>query len=181
MPQTLGAGELQPAWVEFKNTGTATWEPGIDQARHDRSRSDRDSALSSPDWLRANRAATVDAETKPGETGPLHLLAARPGGVVEREALTEHFGLVQEGVAWFPARRRSPVDVTMIAGGGAGLGPAGFDRRRRDADAAGTLDGRARRLQRAAVHVTARRRRASLLVASRVDTVRAAPCIVLFG
>src|SRR6185312_3619250 len=68
MPQALGAGEVQPAWVEFKNSGTATWELWFKRTATTDPQ-DRDSVLSSPDWISANRAATVDAETKPGETG----------------------------------------------------------------------------------------------------------------
>ena len=111
MPQALGAGEVQPAWVEFKNTGTATWEPGTTKLGTTDPR-DRDSVLSSPDWLAANRAATVDAETKPGETGRF-TFSLRGPVVSSPESLTEHFGLVQEGVAWFPDTASLAVDVMI--------------------------------------------------------------------
>jgi len=112
MPQTLGAGEMQAAWVEFKNTGTATWEPGVTKLGTTDPQ-DRDSALSAPDWLSANRAATVDAATKPGETGRF-TFSLRGPVVSSEEALTEHFGLVQEGVAWFPSSASLTVDVTVM-------------------------------------------------------------------
>jgi hypothetical protein len=111
MPESLGAGELQPAWVEFKNMGTATWEPGVTHLGTTDPR-DRDSALSAPDWLSANRAASVDATTKPGETGRFTFTLRGPV-VSAAEALTEHFGLVQEGVAWFPDAAALTVDVMI--------------------------------------------------------------------
>jgi hypothetical protein len=111
MPAALGAGELAPAWVEFKNTGTATWEPGTTHLGTTDPR-DRDSALSAPDWLSANRAATVDAETKPGEVGRF-TFSLRGPVVTAAEALTEHFGLVQEGVAWFPDAASLTVEVMV--------------------------------------------------------------------
>jgi hypothetical protein len=111
MPAALGAGEMQPAWVEFKNTGTATWEPGMTNLGTTDPR-DRDSVLSSPDWLSANRAATVDATTKPGETGRF-TFSLRGPVVTSAEALTEHFALVQEGVSWFPDAAALTVDVMI--------------------------------------------------------------------
>jgi hypothetical protein len=111
MPEALGAGEVQPAWVDFKNTGTATWEPGTTHLGTTDPR-DRDSVLSAPDWLSANRAAGVDAETKPGETGRFSFSLRGPV-VSAAEALTEHFGLVQEGVAWFPDAASLSVDVMI--------------------------------------------------------------------
>lgn len=111
MPQALGAGELQTAWVEFKNTGTGTWEPGTTKLGTT-DPEDRDSALSAPDWPSPNRAATVDAETKPGETGRFTFMVRGPV-VSSEQALTEHFGLVQEGVAWFPSSASLTVDVDV--------------------------------------------------------------------
>ena len=119
---TLGAGEVQAAWVEFKNTGTATWEPGTTRLGTTDPQ-DRDSALSAPDWIAANRAATVDAETKPGETGRF-TFSLRGPVVTEAEALTEHFGLVQEGVAWFPAAASLTVDVMVTPAAVPGGDPA---------------------------------------------------------
>jgi MYXO-CTERM domain-containing protein len=111
MPQALAAGEVQPAWVEFKNTGTETWEPGVTRLGTTDPQ-DRESALAAPDWISANRAATVDAETKPGETGRF-TFSLRGPVVTAPEALTEHFGLVQEGVSWFPAAASLTVDVMV--------------------------------------------------------------------
>jgi MYXO-CTERM domain-containing protein len=112
MPQALGAGELQAAWVEFKNTGTTTWEPGKTMLGTTDPR-DRESVLSAPDWPSANRPATVDATTKPGETGRFSFMLRGPV-VTSAEALTEHFGLVEEGVSWFPDTASLTVEV-MVA------------------------------------------------------------------
>ncbi len=122
MPQALGAGELAPAWVEFKNDGTATWEPGTTNLGTTDPQ-DRDSVLSAPDWISANRAATVDAETKPGETGRFTFTLRGPV-VTSAEALTEHFGLVQESVAWFPDTASISVDVMISPAAVPGGDPA---------------------------------------------------------
>jgi hypothetical protein len=111
MPEALGAGEVQAAWVEFKNTGTETWEPGTTKLGTTDPQ-DRESVLSAPDWLAANRPATVDAETKPGEVGRF-TFSLRGPVVTSAESLTEHFGLVQEGVAWFPDTASLTVDIMI--------------------------------------------------------------------
>jgi MYXO-CTERM domain-containing protein len=121
MPTALGAGELQPAWVEFKNTGTTTWEPGKTMLGTTDPR-DRESALSAPDWPSANRAATVDAETKPGETGRFSFMVRGPV-VSAPEALTEHFGLVEEGVTWFPDAAALTIDVMVSPAAAPGSDP----------------------------------------------------------
>ena len=144
MPQALGAGELAPAWVEFKNDGTATWEPGTTNLGTTDPQ-DRDSVLSAPDWISANRAATVDAETKPGETGRFTFTLRGPV-VTSAEALTEHFGLVQESVAWFPDTASISVDVMISPAAVPGERSRRFDRRRRHPDDR-YADGHARRLQ----------------------------------
>jgi D-alanyl-D-alanine carboxypeptidase-like protein len=112
LPAQLGAGEMQPSWVEFKNTGTTTWEPGKTFLGTLGPR-DRDSALSSPDWVSANRPATVDATTKPGEVGRFSFTLRGPV-VSAEQALTEEFGLVEEGVSWFPDTASVTVDVMVL-------------------------------------------------------------------
>jgi hypothetical protein len=84
---------------------------------------DRDSVLSAPDWIAANRLATVDAETKPGETGRF-TFSLRGPMVSDAESLTEHFGLVQEGVAWFPDTASLTVDVMITPAAVPGSDPA---------------------------------------------------------
>jgi hypothetical protein len=111
LPTALGAGEVQPAWVEFKNTGTSTWERGTTRLGTTDPQ-DRESVLASPDWIAANRPATVDAETKPGETGRF-TFSVRGPVVSSAESLTEHFGLVEESVSWFPATAALTVDVMI--------------------------------------------------------------------
>ena len=122
IPQALVAGETQPAWVEFKNTGTATWEPGMTSLGTTEPQ-DRDSALFAPDWLSAKRPASVGATTKPGATGRFTFSLGAPL-VTAPEALTEHFGLVQEGVAWFPDPASLTIDVTISPATGKGDNPS---------------------------------------------------------
>ncbi|MDB4971454.1 MAG: hypothetical protein JWN44_7143 [Myxococcales bacterium] len=111
MPQTLGAGEAAASWVEFQNTGTATWTPGITHLGTSGPH-DRDSALAAPDWLGLNRPASVDAETKPGEVGRFSFFVRGPA-VSAATALSESFELVQEGVAWFGTDSTFSIDVEI--------------------------------------------------------------------
>lgn len=50
--------------------------------------------------------------TKPGETGRF-TFSLRGPVVTAPEALTEHFGLVEEGVSWFPAAAALTIDVMV--------------------------------------------------------------------
>lgn len=101
----LRAGESVDAWIELRNTGTHFW----DEHTHFATTvpRDRDSLFAGGDWVRPSRAAAVTGMVMPGETfrfafafhGP-----ATPG------MYTEHFGVVQDGTAWFsdPAQGGPP-------------------------------------------------------------------------
>jgi hypothetical protein len=111
MPQTLESGQVVEAYVEFKNTGNVTWTPALTHLGT-LDPQDRDSALAAPDWLSQNRPTGVDKDTKPGEIGRF-TFSVRGPAVSQATALTEHFGLVQEGVAWFPASASITFDLEV--------------------------------------------------------------------
>ena len=88
-------GDVVPAYIELKNTGTKTWDSntriGTTQPR------DRTSAFADSSWLAPNRPAAVKGTVPPGGTYKFQFnLAANKAGTYD-----EFFGVVQEGVAWF--------------------------------------------------------------------------------
>jgi hypothetical protein len=92
---TVTTGVATEIWFELENTGLTTWIPGTTKlAPLPR---DTDSPLAGPDWLTAQRAASVSTEVEPGANGrfTFSLLAPAAGDY----DLT--FGLVHEGVTWF--------------------------------------------------------------------------------
>lgn len=83
--------------IELRNTGTGTWQPGQTMLATTEPR-DGASPLTGPDWLADNRLATVDRVVAPGETGRFEFTVRAPAAAGE---YAQHFGLVQESVAWF--------------------------------------------------------------------------------
>ncbi len=89
-------GESVEVWVEMRNTGGLTWEPGITFLGTTNER-DSESPLYDSSWPSPGRAATVDAPVLPGEIGrfTFRVRAAAPGD------WQQTFGLVEEMVTWF--------------------------------------------------------------------------------
>ncbi|MBI5537494.1 MAG: C39 family peptidase [Deltaproteobacteria bacterium] len=97
-PTTLVSGETATASVTYKNEGWATWDNGTvlgtTEAR------DRESPFYAPDWKKTNRPTGVDQATATGQQITLSFSLRAPV-VCSPKQYTEHFNLVQEGVAWF--------------------------------------------------------------------------------
>jgi stage II sporulation protein D len=94
-------GESVEAWVDIKNTGTATWEnSGLHAVKIGTIRpQDRKSKLYHSSWLSDNRMASSVATTvAPGEVGRFNftITAEGPAGKYR-----EYFGLVADGITWF--------------------------------------------------------------------------------
>ncbi|HEY1954560.1 MAG TPA: phage tail tip lysozyme [Polyangiaceae bacterium] len=92
---TMTQGDVVASYIELKNTGTKTWNSstriGTTVAR------DRTSAFADSSWVAPNRASAVQGTVAPGATYKFKFnLAATKVGTFD-----EHFGVVQEGVAWF--------------------------------------------------------------------------------
>ncbi len=94
---TLEAGSDAHGCLEYRNVGRAPWAPGVTNLGTTMPR-DRDGVLRARDWLGANRLATVDHATAPGETGLFCFSVHAPSALGEH---VEHFNLVQEAVTWF--------------------------------------------------------------------------------
>jgi len=124
VPERIDEGAREVVWVELRNTGTEPWQPGA-TFLGTTGPIDRDSALyDDQSWVGPNRPATVDATTAPGEVGRFTFTIAAPE-VDADTTVSETFGLVEEGVAWF-----GPDDVTielLVIDGGSGGGDGGDD------------------------------------------------------
>ncbi len=113
---TMTEGDVIPSYIELKNTGTKTWDSntkiGTTVAR------DRTSAFADSTWLAPNRPAAVKGTVAPGATYKFEfdLAANKPG------SYDEHFGVVEESVAWFsdpgqggPADTDLEVKILVVA------------------------------------------------------------------
>jgi Phage tail lysozyme len=98
-PLKLACGESIDATITLKNTGTKAWDSttklGTTMKR------DRASMFSA-DWPAPNRAAAIEGTVAPGADGTFSFTFTGPtGDACVPGTYHEHFGLVQEGVAWF--------------------------------------------------------------------------------
>jgi lysozyme len=95
-PATMKTGEIATATLELKNVGSATWNTstgiGTTVAR------DRTSPFEATDWSKPNRPDTVTGTVAPGATYKFSFKLQAP---TTPGKYTEHFGVVQDGKAWF--------------------------------------------------------------------------------
>jgi hypothetical protein len=95
-PLQMHPGESVSGWIELRNIGTHTWDAntrlGTTMPR------DRSSALAGPDWIRPNRPAGATTAVAMGES---HRFAFTLHAPMTTGVYDEHFGVVEEGVAWF--------------------------------------------------------------------------------
>jgi MYXO-CTERM domain-containing protein len=96
MTLTMTAGQVIPSYIELKNTGSNAWDGntkiGTTVPR------DRPSAFADGTWLAPNRLAAVSGSVPPGGTYKFQFDLAAP---MMPGMYDEHFGVVEEGVAWF--------------------------------------------------------------------------------
>ncbi len=100
-PSQMESGEEVVVWFEFKNDSNVTW--GLDETRLGTAEPmDRESPFfKDGNWLSPSRATGADhSNYSPGAVGRFTFVAKAPE-VTEPTEFTEHFQLVQEGVAWF--------------------------------------------------------------------------------
>ena len=121
---TMAAGDVIPSYIELKNVGSKTWDSntklGTTMPR------DRASAFADGTWLAPNRAAAVTGTVAPGQTYKFTFdLAPTVAGSYD-----EHFGVVQEGVAWFsdtgqggPPDNQLEVKIDVTPGDGGAAHP----------------------------------------------------------
>jgi MYXO-CTERM domain-containing protein len=96
MTMTMTEGQVVPSYIELKNTGTKSWDAntkiGTTGPR------DRTSAFADNTWVAPNRPARVSGTVAPGGTFKFTFDLAAP---MKTGLYDEHFGVVEEGVAWF--------------------------------------------------------------------------------
>lgn len=106
-------GASVAATITLRNSGTADWDQNTRLATT--VARDRADTFVGSDWLAPNRLAGVPAGTTvaPGETYTFAWTFAVPPGT-PLGTYDEHFGLVQEGVAWFgDPGQGGPTDETI--------------------------------------------------------------------
>jgi MYXO-CTERM domain-containing protein len=90
------SGQTIPSYIELKNVGTKTWDSntriGTTEPR------DRTSAFADSSWVGPNRPAAVTGTVPPGSTYKFKFDLHAPA---KTGTFYEHFGVVEEGVAWF--------------------------------------------------------------------------------
>ncbi len=95
-PIVMRPGEELVGTIELRNSGTEDWDASTRLATTEPR--DRASVFVGPDWIGPNRPAGVEGTVPPGETFPFTFTLRAPSMAGEYR---EHFGVVQEGVAWF--------------------------------------------------------------------------------
>ncbi len=112
MPFELRPNEEARGYLEMRNTGTATWQPGMTFLGTTEPR-DGASPIAAPDWISPRRAASIDRTVAPGETGRFDFAVRAPATPGD---YPQYFNLVQEGVAWFsdPGQGGPPDGVIQI-------------------------------------------------------------------
>jgi lysozyme len=96
----IRAGETASAWIELRNSGTATWDENTRLATT--VARDHADPFAGADWVSPDRPASVPAgmTIAPGESYRFAWTWSVPADMAPG-MYHEHFGLVEEGVVWF--------------------------------------------------------------------------------
>ena len=110
----LMQGQQFKGYIELRNVGSVTWKPGKTMLGTTEPR-DVDSLMKGPDWLAPNRAATIDREVPPGQTGRFEFTIQAP---LQTGEFSQFFNPIQEHISWFadsggPAENRMQIRVTV--------------------------------------------------------------------
>jgi len=117
MTLNMTAGQVIPSFIVLKNTGSKSWDAntkiGTTVPR------DRSSVFADATWLAPNRLAAVSGTVPTGGTYKFQFDLAAP---MTPGMYDEHFGVVEEGVAWFsdpgqggPADNQLEVKIQVVA------------------------------------------------------------------
>jgi uncharacterized protein (TIGR03382 family) len=125
---TLKCGESIAANIVLKNTGTKTWN--TDTALGTTEPRDRTSIFAGADWAAPNRAAKIGGTVAPGANGTFSFKFDGPvGAACVPGSYKEHFGIVQDGTAWFsdtgdggPADDQIEALINLVPGDGSDAG-----------------------------------------------------------
>jgi len=127
----LECGKSIAATIVLKNTGTKPWNAmtalGTTVPR------DRTSIFAGSDWAAPNRAAKITGTVAPGASGTFTFAFDGPtGAACVPGTYQEHFGIVQDGTAWFsdagaggPADDQIEALIELVPGSGSGSGDTG--------------------------------------------------------
>ncbi|MBL8682761.1 MAG: N-acetylmuramoyl-L-alanine amidase [Myxococcales bacterium] len=99
-PMTAEPGTRPVAWVEYRNTGSATWDVTNTRLGTTGPRDRSSPFFDMVNWVNASRPSAVDRATAPGAVGRFSFVLNIPN-VATETMYTETFGLVQEGRTWF--------------------------------------------------------------------------------
>jgi hypothetical protein len=112
---TLSPGEEVTGYLEYENTGKASWKAGVTKLGTSEPR-DHEAVFAHSSWPSSNRLAVLDKDVKPGEIGRFTFTIQAPDAPGE---YLEHMNLVQEAVTWFsdsggPKDDASWLKVTVV-------------------------------------------------------------------
>lgn len=127
---SMSVGQELDGYIELKNVGGKGWDGKTFLATT--MPRDRASLFVATGWTSASRPAGVGGVVSPGGTHKFQFRLHAPATAGD---YTEHFGVVEDGVAWFsdPAQGGPRDDLLQVkihvvaAGGDAGVGDAGDD------------------------------------------------------
>ena len=107
-PAEMTSGDRAVAWVELRNTGSATWAMDGTFLGTTGPRDHAGAFFDAENWVNDHRASGADhSGYGPGTTARFTFMITAPE-VGADTTITDTFGLVQEGVTWF-----GPEDVTF--------------------------------------------------------------------
>lgn len=97
--QTMTAGSTATVWVEFRNTGTETWQQGQVKLGTSEPQDRASLFYTAGDWLAPNRPTSLDsASCAPGAVCRFTFVMTAPQ---QTGVYTENWRLLKENVAWF--------------------------------------------------------------------------------
>ncbi len=113
----MKAGQVIPSSITMKNSGTKNWDANTKLGTTDAR--ERQSAFADSTWLSPTRLDAVTGTVAPGATFKFQFDLKAP---TKLGMYDEHFGLVEEGVAWFgdkgqggPADTNIEVKIEVVA------------------------------------------------------------------
>ena len=113
-PKTLAAGAKASATIKYKNKGSESWDTGKTRLGTTEPRDRASEFFTSGDWVGSNRAAAASDAAVTDQTATFSFTLTAPR-VCEDTSYTEHFNLVQEGVAWFSDSGQGGPDDKALA------------------------------------------------------------------
>jgi len=118
-PMTAESGTRPVAWIEYRNTGSMAWDTTNTRIGTTGPRDRASRFFDMVNWINDHRPSAVDRATAPGAVGRFSFVLNIPT-VSTPTTITETFGLVQEGRAWFgPADNAVSFTVRVMPSGSA--------------------------------------------------------------